>query len=99
MDISNNEICDSQVKFNHNCNPDNILEMFLKPFLNRMDNLKKKNYTKQDLIFELQEFYLGGPTFCPGCHVAAFELTIIDKLEYPEDTAQKNLGVYIIKIF
>ena len=85
MDISNALECGSEIKNNHVCNSNNILEMFLKPFLNRMDNFKEKIYTKQDLIFELQEFY-SNPTFCPGCHVAAFELTIIDNLEYPEDT-------------
>ena len=56
-----------------------LLEQFLNPFLEKINNFEGENYTENELIDELKNIY-SGPTFCIGCHINAFKYSIIDNL-------------------
>jgi len=57
-----------------------VLSYFLNPFINNMNNLEGVEYSEEELIEELKNLY-SAPTFCIGCHINAYKLSIIDNLE------------------
>jgi len=60
------------------------LSYFLNPFITNINNFEDVVYTQEELIYELQNLY-SSPTFCIGCHINAFKLSIIDNLEADEN--------------